>query len=148
MEPAAGAAKNAKKCDLSLRTGSETEMQDRVSECPIEGAMVLLSGRWRALIIYYLSRGPMRFNALHRANAGISHQMLTRELRALEAAGVIARTVFPEVPPRVEYALTVRGERLMPIIDALSDWWETLPQAQAANASAAGKDGPLVPIPA
>ena len=85
-------------------------MLSRVSDCPIEGAMVLLSGRWRALILYYLSRGPMRFNALRRANAGISQQMLTRELRALETAGVIARTVFAEVPPRVEYALTGFGE--------------------------------------
>lgn len=112
-------------------------MQDRVSECPIEGAMVLLSGRWRALIIYYLSRGPMRFNQLRRANAGISHQMLSRDLRALEAAGVIARTAFPEVPPRVEYTLTAYGERLMPLIDALGDWWEAMPRATAAEAPAA-----------
>jgi DNA-binding HxlR family transcriptional regulator len=98
-------------------------VQSRISECPIEGAMVLLSGRWRALILYYLSKGPMRFNALRRANAGISQQMLTRELRALEDAGVISRTVHPEVPPRVEYALTDAGRRLMPIIDDLGAWW-------------------------
>lgn len=100
-------------------------MQDRVSECPIEGAMTLLSGRWRALILYYLAQGPMRFNALRRANAGISQQMLTRELRALEDAGVISRTVYAEVPPRVEYALTGHGERLMPIIRDLSAWWQS-----------------------
>jgi DNA-binding HxlR family transcriptional regulator len=99
-------------------------MQNRISECPIEGAMILLSGRWRALILYYLSKGPMRFNELRRANAGISQQMLTRELRALENAGVIARTVYPQVPPRVEYSLTQAGEGLMPIIDALAQWWE------------------------
>lgn len=98
-------------------------LQTRISDCPIEGAMVLLSGRWRALIIYYLNEGPMRFNALQRANQGISQQMLTRELRALEAAGVISRTVYSEVPPRVEYALTSAGRRLMPIIDDLADWW-------------------------
>lgn len=109
-------------------------MLDRVSECPIEGAMVLLSGRWRALILYYLSKGPMRFNALRRANAGISQQMLTRELRALEDAGVISRTAFPEVPPRVEYALTPAGERLMPVIDALGDWWS---QTQGRQVEAA-----------
>lgn len=111
-------------------------MKARISECPIEGAMVLLSGRWRALILYYLSQGPMRFNALRRANAGISQQMLTRELRALEDAGVISRTIYPEVPPRVEYALTDAGRRLMPIIDQLSDWWEST-QAQAAPCEAA-----------
>ena len=109
-------------------------MQDRVSECPIEGAMILLSGRWRALILYYLAQGPMRFNALKRANAGISQQMLTRELRALEDAGVITRTAHAEVPPRVEYALSAHGERLMPVIDALSAWWK---ETQARRAEAA-----------
>lgn len=113
-------------------------MQDRVSECPIEGAMVLLSGRWRALIIYYLSQGPMRFNPLRRANAGISHQMLTRELRALETAGVIARTALPGAAPHVEYALTAHGERLMPIIDGLGDWFEAAPGTRAAKTTAAG----------
>jgi DNA-binding HxlR family transcriptional regulator len=113
-------------------------MQDRVSECPIEGAMVLLSGRWRALIIYYLSQGPMRFNALRRANAGISHQMLTRELRALETAGVIARTALPGPAPHVEYALTAHGERLMPIIDGLGDWFEAAPGSRAAKGVEAG----------
>ncbi len=113
-------------------------MQDRVSECPIEGAMVLLSGRWRALIIYYLSQGPMRFNALRRANAGISHQMLTRELRALETAGVIARTALPGPAPHVEYALTPHGARLMPIIDGLGDWFEAAPGPRAAKTVAAG----------
>ena len=98
-------------------------MQTTVSECPVEGAMVLLSGRWRALILYYLSQGPMRFNTLRRELPGISQQMLTRELRALEDAGVVRRTIYPEVPPRVEYALSEAGERLMPVIDALGDWW-------------------------
>lgn len=108
-------------------------MQDRISECPIEGAMILLSGRWRALILYYLAQGPMRFNALRRANAGISQQMLTHELRALEEAGVIVRTAYPEVPPRVEYALSEAGERLMPVIGALSAWWQ---ETQARRAAA------------
>jgi DNA-binding HxlR family transcriptional regulator len=108
-------------------------MKDRVSECPIEGAMILLSGRWRALILYYLNQGPMRFNELKRVNKGISQQMLTRELRALEKAGVIARTAYPQVPQRVEYRLTDAGERLMPVIDALSDWWKSTQRAPAAD---------------
>lgn len=107
-------------------------MRDRVSHCPIEGAMVLLSGRWRALILYYLSQGPMRFNELRRANAGISQQMLTRELRALEQAGVITRTVLPQMPPRVDYALSDSGKRLMPIIASLSTWWASTQHASAA----------------
>jgi DNA-binding HxlR family transcriptional regulator len=106
-------------------------MRDRVSHCPIEGAMVLLSGRWRALILYYLNQGPMRFNELRRANAGISQQMLTRELRALEQAGVITRTVAPQIPPRVDYALSDFGRRLMPIIASLSAWWVSSQSAAA-----------------
>lgn len=97
--------------------------------------MVLLSGRWRALILYYLNQGPMRFNELKRANQGISQQMLTRELRALEEAGVIGRTVHAEVPPRVEYWLTPAGRRLMPIIDDLAAWWESI----HAEATASGE---------
>ncbi|MBW8816222.1 MAG: helix-turn-helix transcriptional regulator [Caulobacterales bacterium] len=108
-------------------------MLTRVSHCPIEGAMILLSGRWRALILYYLNQGPMRFNALRRANPGLSQQMLTRELRALETAGVITRTVYPEVPPRVEYALTAAGERLMPIIGQLSAWWASTQDHREAD---------------
>ncbi len=110
-------------------------MQTTVSECPVEGAMVLLSGRWRALILYYLSQGPMRFNALRRALAGISQQMLTRELRALEEAGVITRTIYPEVPPRVDYALSEAGQRLMPVIDALGDWWAETQDARQSVAA-------------
>ena len=90
---------------------------------------MLLSGRWRARILYYLSQGPMRFNELKRANAGISQQMLTRELRALEEAGVIERTVYPQVPPRVDYTLTEAGQRLMPIIDSLGEWWKSTQSA-------------------
>lgn len=86
--------------------------------------MILLSGRWRALIVYYLDQGTMRFNALQRALGPISQRMLTRDLRELEAAGVVRRTVYPEVPPRVEYDLTESGRRLMTVIDALGDWWE------------------------
>jgi len=107
-------------------------LQNRISDCPIDGAMVLLSGRWRALILYYLNEGPMRFNELKRANEGISQQMLTRELRALEEAGVIGRTVHAEMPPRVEYWLTPAGRRLMPIIDDLAGWWESI-QPEAAG---------------
>lgn len=98
-------------------------MKTPVSNCPINGAMTLLSGRWRTLILYYLSKGPMRFNELRRANRGISHQMLTRELKALEEGGVIVRSDLGGVPPRVEYSLTRAGQRLMPLIDALGDWW-------------------------
>lgn len=106
-------------------------MKETISGCPIEDAMRLLGGRWRTLLIYYLIDGPKRFSDLRRDNPGISHRMLTLDLRELEAAGVISRTVYPEIPPRVEYALTAAGENLVPLINALGDWWETLDRRDA-----------------
>lgn len=105
-------------------------MKETVSGCTIEDAMQLLSGRWRTLLVYYLKDGPKRFSELQRDNPTISHRMLTLELRTLEQAGIVSRTVFPEIPPRVEYALTAGGRRLTPLLDALGDWWEGL-QAQS-----------------
>ena len=84
-------------------------MMTTVSGCPIEDAMRLLSGRWRTLLIYYLIDGPKRFSELRRDNPTISQRMLTLDLRELETAGVISRTVHPGVPPRVEYELTADG---------------------------------------
>ncbi len=107
-------------------------MKETISGCPIEEAMQLLSGRWRTLLVYYLKDGAKRFSELRRDNPKISHRMLTHDLRELEAANVIQRTVYPEVPPRVDYALTEAGRRLLPLIDALGDWWETLPPRNEA----------------
>jgi len=99
-------------------------MKTVVSECPLEEALLLLNGRWRVLILYWLGRGPMRFNELKRANAGISHRMLALDLRHLEGMGVISRTTYPTVPPQVEYALTDAGRKLLPLLTAIGDWWQ------------------------
>ncbi|WP_033075394.1 winged helix-turn-helix transcriptional regulator [Sphingopyxis sp. MWB1] len=99
-------------------------MKNLVSQCPIEEVMQLLGGRWPSLLIYYLSDGTKRFSDLQRDNPTISHRMLTLELRKLEDAGIVARTDFDTYPRRVEYDLTPAGERLVPLIDALGDWWE------------------------
>lgn len=99
-------------------------MKDLVSRCPIEEVMQVLSGRWPTLLIYYLQEGTKRFSDLRRDNPTISHKMLTLELRKLEDAGIVRRTEFRGYPLRVEYDLTSAGERLMPLIDALGDWWE------------------------
>ena len=87
--------------------------------------MQILSGRWPTLLIYYLQEGTKRFSDLRRDNPTISHKMLTLELRKLEDAGVVRRTEFEGYPLRVEYDLTPAGERLVPLIDALGDWWES-----------------------
>ena len=99
-------------------------MKDLVSHCPIEEVMQLLSGRWPTLLIYYLKDGTKRFSDLRRDNPTISHRMLALELRKLESAGIVSRTEFEGYPLRVDYALTPAGRDLVPLVDALGDWWE------------------------
>lgn len=88
--------------------------------------MVLLSGRWPALLLYYLKDGSKRFNELRRDNPTISHRILSRELRRLVEAGVVRRTAFEGYPSRVDYELTDAGRRLVPLLDAVGAWWSEL----------------------
>ncbi|MGC1329833.1 winged helix-turn-helix transcriptional regulator [Pseudomonas sp.] len=81
--------------------------------------MSLLGGRWRLLLVSYLIDGPKRFNQLRRDVPGISQRMLTLDLRALEEAGLVLRTVYAEVPVKVEYRLTADGERLKPVVEVM-----------------------------
>ncbi|WP_119301095.1 winged helix-turn-helix transcriptional regulator [Dongia deserti] len=94
-------------------------MKESVSGCPVEDAIRLLGGRWRIVLIYHLLDGKRRFSELRRAMPSISQRMLTLDLRALEKAGLLQRTVYPEVPPRVEYDLTEEGRRLRELVDLL-----------------------------
>jgi DNA-binding HxlR family transcriptional regulator len=99
-------------------------MKDVVSRCPIEEAMLLLSGRWPTLLLYYLKDGTKRFSDLQRDNPTISHRMLTLELRKLEKAGVVCRKAHSGYPLRVDYDLSPAGRKLLPLVDAIGDWWE------------------------
>jgi DNA-binding HxlR family transcriptional regulator len=105
-------------------------MKDLVSRCPIEEVMQVLSGRWPTLLIYFLQDGTKRFRDLRRDNPTISHKMLTLELRKLEHAGIIRRTKFAGYPLRVEYELSPAGEKLVPLIDALGEWWESSTESE------------------
>lgn len=99
-------------------------MKETVSFCPIENAMLVLSGRWPTLLLYYLKDGAKRFSDLQRDNPGVSHRILTLELRKLEQAGIVLRTAYEGYPLRVDYSLTPFGLKLIPLIDAIGDWWE------------------------
>ncbi|WP_083235921.1 winged helix-turn-helix transcriptional regulator [Halomonas caseinilytica] len=99
-------------------------MKSLVLRCPIEEVMQVLSGRWPTLLIYYLKGGAKRFRDLRKDNPTIYHKMMTLELRTLKEAGIIERSEFGGYPLRVEYELTSAGHRLVPLIDALGDWWE------------------------
>lgn len=90
--------------------------------CPVETTLAVIAGRWKVIILHFLLPGPKRFNELHRLLRNISHRTLARQLRELEAAGVIRRKVFAQVPPRVEYSLTPLGHTLEPVLAAMHDW--------------------------
>lgn len=89
---------------------------------PVEVTLDAIGGKWKPLIIYFLMQRTMRFNELRRAIPTVTQRMLTKHLRELEQYGIIDRTVYPEVPPRVEYALTERGHSLKPVLDAMLEW--------------------------
>src|SRR5215813_2348531 len=93
-----------------------------VKGCPIARTVNILEGKWTLLILRELFTGTKRFGELRSALPGVSPKTLAERLRTLEKQGIIGRTIYPEVPPRVEYSLTDLGQTLSPIIEALRDW--------------------------
>ncbi len=92
--------------------------------CPVETTLTLISDKWKVLIIRDLMPGTKRFGELKRSIGGVSQKVLTSQLRQMEESGLLRRTVYPEVPPRVEYTLTELGYSLKPVLEALQDWGE------------------------
>ena len=90
--------------------------------CPTEATIAAIGGRWKMIILWHLYGGKLRFSELRRKMPAISQKMLTEQLRELEAHGLVTRTIYAEVPPRVEYAATPLGESLRPVITAMGDW--------------------------
>ncbi|MEO0881729.1 MAG: helix-turn-helix domain-containing protein [Pseudomonadota bacterium] len=92
--------------------------------CPITHTLSVVGGKWKPIVIFLVSNDVNRFGEMQRSIEGISKQMLTRQLRELEADGIIHRKVFAEVPPRVEYSITEVGRTLYPVIHAMREWGE------------------------
>lgn len=111
---------------------------DEHARCKALGAVLdRIGDKWTIMVVGALSKGPMRFNALLRLIEGISHRMLTLTLRGLEQDGLIKRTVYPTVPPKVEYQLTEVGNSLIEPLNTLSSWAEkNQPTIEAARAGA------------
>lgn len=92
--------------------------------CPVETTLMLIGDKWKVLILRDLMPGTKRFGELKKSIGNISQKVLTTQLRAMEKNGLLTRTVYAEVPPRVEYSLTKLGRSLKPILDALWNWGE------------------------
>ncbi len=94
-----------------------------IEGCPVEVTLDVIGGKWKGVVLYHLFKQKvLRFGALKKLMTGVTQRMLTTQLRELERDGILRRTVFPEVPPKVEYSLSGKGETLRDIIRSLERW--------------------------
>lgn len=96
--------------------------KEELPVCPVATTVQLIGSKWKLLIIQNLLARPWRFKELQKDLAGISQKVLTDSLRSMEADGLVVRTVYPEVPPKVEYSLSELGETLRPLLDSMGEW--------------------------
>ena len=102
--------------------------KEELPDCPVATTVQLIGNKWKLLILRNLLVRPWRFNELRKSLDGISQKVLTESLRSMESDGIIVRTVYAEVPPRVEYSLSELGETLRPILDAMQAWGQEYKQ--------------------
>ena len=115
-------------------TGKLEDVTPDMAARGVEGAFRILEGRWKMVIIFHLfARGTLRFSELERAIPGVSQKMLIQQLRELERDGIVRRTVYPQVPPKVEYNLTKWGQAMCPALDSLLEWAGTAAEVLAAQ---------------
>ena len=107
--------------EMGIRKEIIMEKQE-LPACPVETTLTLISDKWKVLILRDLLPGTKRFGELKKSLGHVSQKVLTSQLRQMEENGLLTRTVYPEVPPRVEYSLTDLGYSLKPILDAISTW--------------------------
>ncbi len=113
--------------------------------CPVEATLNLIGGKWKGLILFSLCRGTIRFNELKRQLPNVTQKVLTQQLRELEACGLVVRTIYAEVPPRVEYHLSALGKTLEPVIFSLKAWGETyLQQKQNVQEGAVDQEEGII----
>ncbi|MCJ7835076.1 helix-turn-helix transcriptional regulator [Cuneatibacter sp. NSJ-177] len=96
--------------------------KEELPECPVAVTVQIIGSKWKLLILRNLLQRPWRFNELRKSLAGVSQKVLTDSLRSMEADGIITRTVYPEVPPHVEYSLNELGESMRPIMKSMEEW--------------------------
>lgn len=99
--------------------------KENLPECPVATTVELIGSKWKLLILKYLLNKTMRYNELKREIDGISQKVLTSTLKSMVEDGIVIRTSYPEVPPRVEYSLSEIDESMRPVIDVMADWGNT-----------------------
>ncbi len=100
----------------------ELEFKGKKYNNPVELSLDIIGGKWKIPIIWSLKESSQRYGELRKSLPKVTHKMLTQQLRELEADEIISRKVYPEVPPKVEYSLTLLGKSIIPVIDLLSEW--------------------------
>ena len=95
------------------------------NNCPVRATMEVIGGKWKPVIIWLLLQEPKRFGELHKSIPGIALKVLSRQLKELEADGIIKRKAYPVVPPKVEYSLSAKGRTLRDVMELLADWSKT-----------------------
>jgi DNA-binding HxlR family transcriptional regulator len=100
------------------------QRHERYSNCPVEAALDIIGGKWKSIILFRVLEEKRRFNELRRLLPNITQRTLTNQLRELERDGLLQRSVYAEVPPKVEYSITAFGRTLEPVLVALKEWAE------------------------
>lgn len=108
--------------------------------CAVEATLSVIGGIWKPVLVFHLLGGKLRFNALCRLIPAATPRMITLQLRELEADGIVKRTVFPEIPPKVEYELTQLGQSLESVLLSMRDWGERLKEMEPVVSEVAGKE--------
>ncbi len=112
--------------------------------CAVEATLSVIGGVWKPVLVFHLLHGKLRFNALCRLTPSATPRMITLHLRGLEADGIVKRTVFPEVPPKVEYEVTELGRSLAPVLLSMRDWGERLRASEKHNSAGGAQDADRV----
>lgn len=110
--------------DFEVKSPSSKAVRRRAGRtgCSVEATLSVIGGVWKPVLLFHLLGGKLRFNALCRLTPNATQRMITLQLRELEADGIVLRTVYPEVPPRVEYELTPLGHTLKPVLLGMRSW--------------------------
>ena len=115
-------------------TGNLADVTPQMAASGIETALRMLEGRWKMVIVFHLfDRGTLRFSELERAIPGVSQKVLINQLRELEKDGIVERQVYPQVPPKVEYKLSIWGQQMCPALDLLLEWTAMRPATIAKS---------------